>query len=76
MKGNDCLRLLVALLMGWLSVSSSYATNNLRQLFDSLNIEISNKRLFDISMFSESNQQERGDRYCLEQAPAALPRRV
>ena len=39
-------RLIATLLLGWLLVSSSYATNNLRQLFDSLNTEISHKRIF------------------------------
>ena len=46
MKKALLLRFFVTLFMGVLMISSSYATNNLKQLFDSLNTEISHKRLF------------------------------
>ena len=46
MKKTVLLRFFVTLFMGVLMISPSYATNNLKQLFDSLNTEISHKRLF------------------------------
>jgi len=46
MKKQLIVRLLVLFFVGIWGFSSSYAANNLRQLFDSLNIEIANKRIF------------------------------
>ena len=46
MKKTLLLRFFATLFMGVLMTSSSYAANNLKLLFDSLNTEISHKRLF------------------------------
>ena len=46
MRKTLLLRFFATLFMGVLMISSSYATNNLKQLFDSLNVELSHKRMF------------------------------
>lgn len=46
MKKTLLLRFFATLFLWVLMISSSYATNNLKQLFDSLNVELSHKRMF------------------------------
>ena len=46
MKKTLLLRFFFTLYLGVLMISPSYATNNLKQLFDSLNVELSHKRMF------------------------------